>query len=71
MRLGFYYKVSMVKPKPYGDILKELKDKFESQKRNEEKFSSEKCKKCNCNMMAIGKSTIPGVCSICVNLALL
>lgn len=61
----------MVRPKPYGDILKELKDKFEWQKKNEEKFSSEKCKKCNCNIMAIGKSSITGVCRICVNLALL
>lgn len=61
----------MVKPKSFDYILNELKDRFKFQRDNEEKFSDEKCKKCGSNMRAIGKSTITGVCSICVNLAMI
>lgn len=61
----------MVHSVPFSDVLEELRERkkyeFERAKIN----TTAKCNSCGHNLMAIGKSTIPGVCSICVSLSLI
>lgn len=61
----------MAKSKPFGEILKELKDRKKFESEREKKSSEEKCKICKHNIMAIGNSNIPGVCKICTHLSIL
>jgi len=56
---------------PFDDILKDLKERKKFEAETAKKNKEEKCKRCGHNINAIGKSTIPGICSICVSLALI
>jgi len=61
----------MVKPKSFESIINSLRERKKFEKESREKLHNEKCKHCGGNIMAIGKSSIPGVCNICTHLALL
>lgn len=61
----------MVPTVPFNDILKDIRDRKKMEAELAKKNKEESCKRCGHNMMAIGKSTIPGICSICISLALL
>ena len=61
----------MVHTVPFNDILKDIRDRKKMEAELAKNNKEESCKQCGCNMMAIGKSTIPGICSICISLALL
>jgi hypothetical protein len=66
-----YYIKNMAKQKPFGDILKELQERKKFEKECSEFSANEPCKRCSNNLTALGRSNVPGVCSICANLALM
>ena len=55
----------------FNDIVKELKERKKFEAGIAKKTQNEKCKQCGGNIAAIGRSTIQGMCSICVSLAIL
>lgn len=56
---------------PFDEITKDIKERRNLVSDLKKKNTNEKCKQCGHNIQAIGKSTIPGVCSICISLALI
>lgn len=60
----------MVRPKSFEVVLNSLKERKKFEKEIAKKASEEKCGVCGHNILAIGKSNIPNVCSICVCLAI-
>ena len=61
----------MVRPKSFDSIINSIRERKQFEKKSKDKLYDEKCKHCGGNIMAIGKSTIPGVCKICTHLSLL
>lgn len=55
----------------FDEIMKDVRERRRAFAEIKKKNTKEKCKQCGHNIMAIGKSPVPGVCSICVSLALI
>lgn len=61
----------MVKSKSFDSILSGLRERKKFERDIIKKTNNERCSHCNSRIMAIGKSTIAGVCKICTHLALI
>ena len=71
MKQCYFYIKNMVRPKSFDLVLKDIRERKKFEKKREEENSKAKCDRCSHSLQAIGRSNIPGLCSICAHLVLI